>query len=76
MADGLLFAALATRVGVKNGARWGKRRVTIGAVGTKGGSRFVMGTFSDGTTVLGEPGDFLLPQKRQRPVAPVPATEG
>lgn len=63
MGEGLQFAALATRVGVKNGARYGTRRVTIGAVGWKDGARFVMGTFADGSVVLGEPGDFSLPSE-------------
>lgn len=69
MGEGLQFAALATRVGVKNGARWGRRRVTIGAVGWKDGERWVMGTFSDGTVVLGAPGDFSVPERR-KPSAP------
>lgn len=63
MGEGLQFAQLATLVGKKNAARYGKRRVTIGAVGFNDGSRFVMGTLSDGTVVLGEPGDFSVPPK-------------
>lgn len=59
-----MFATLATLVGKKNGARWGPRRVTIGAVGWHDGARFVMGTFADGTVVLGAPQDFSLPPKR------------
>lgn len=65
MGEGLQFALLATLVGKKNAARWGTRRVTIGAVGWKDGSRFVMGTFSDGSVVLGAPGDFSVPAKRR-----------
>jgi hypothetical protein len=65
MADGLRFAVLAAWVGKKNAARFGSRRVTIGAVGWKDGSRFVMGTLSDGTTVLGEPGDFWIPGEQK-----------
>ncbi len=66
MADGLRFAQLATLVGKKNAAKWGTRRVTIGAVGLNRGHRFVMGTFTDGTTVLGEPSDFTVPSARPR----------
>lgn len=65
MSDGLMFATLATLVGKKNAARYGHRRVTIGAVGTRDGQRFVMGTLSDGSVVLGEPGDFSVPFKRK-----------
>ncbi len=60
MGEGLRFAALAALVGKRNGARWGVRRVTIGAVGWRDGSRFVMGTLSDGTVVLGGPDDFTV----------------
>jgi hypothetical protein len=67
MSAGLQFAALATRVGKKFGARWGNRRVTIGAVGWKDGQRFVMGTLSDGTVVLGEPQDFTIPKQAASP---------
>jgi hypothetical protein len=59
-----MFATLAALVGKKNGARWGKRRVTIGAVGWKDGERWVMGTLSDGGVVLGAPSDFSVPVKR------------
>lgn len=69
MADGLMFAALATMVGKKHAARLGNRRVTICAVGIKEGERFVMGTFSDGSIVLGEPSDFTIPEKRKRVAA-------
>lgn len=65
MGEGLHFAALATLVGRKLAAKWGTRRVTIGAVGWRDGSRFVMGTFSDGTVVLGEPHDFTIPRKKR-----------
>jgi hypothetical protein len=68
MGTGLQFAALATMVGKKHAARYGRRRVTIGAVGWKDGSRFVMGTMSDGTVVLGEPNDFTIPQQRKKSV--------
>lgn len=64
---GLLFATLATLIGKRNAARFGPRRVTIMAVGYKDGQRFVMGTLTDGTTVLGEPGDFSLPVKKAKP---------
>ena len=66
MGEGLLFATLATMVGKKNAARYGPRRVTIGAVGRKDGQRWVMATFPDGSVVLGEPGDFSIPDKRKR----------
>jgi hypothetical protein len=66
MGEGLLFATLATMVGKKHAARWGARRVTIGAVGWKDGERFVMGTLSDGGVVLGAPSDFSLPPKKRR----------
>lgn len=62
MGEGFHFAFLATLVGKKNAARWGTRRVTIGAVGYRDGSRFVMGTLSDGGVVLGEPQDFSIPK--------------
>jgi hypothetical protein len=65
MAEGLHFARLACAVGRKNAARYGTRRVTIGAVGRKDGERFVMGTFSDGTVVLGAPSDFTLPERKK-----------
>lgn len=67
MADGLRFAQLAALVGKRNGARWGNRRVTIGAVGYKGGERWVMGTMSDGTVVLGQPDDFSVSAPRVMP---------
>jgi hypothetical protein len=67
MSEGLKFATLATLVGKRNGARWGSRRVTIGAVGLKDGSRFVMGTFSDWTVVLREPDDFTVATKHPKP---------
>jgi hypothetical protein len=63
MAEGLLFATLATLVGKKNAARYGHRRVTIGAVGRDAGGRWVMGTFGDGGVVLGEPDDFSVPAR-------------
>lgn len=66
MGEGLQFAALVTAVGKKNGARWGTRRVTIGAVGWKDGARFVMATDSTGGVILGEPGDFTLAPARKR----------
>lgn len=66
MGIGMKFAFLAALVGKKHGARYGTRRVTIGAVGWKDGSRWVMGTFSDGTVVLGEPDDFTIPEKKAR----------
>lgn len=66
MAEGLQFARLAAVVGKKHGARWGSRRVTIGAVGWRDGERFVMGTFSDGTVTLGRPDDFTVPTKKAR----------
>lgn len=70
---GLLFATLATLVGKKNGAMWGNRRVTIGAVGIKDGARFVMGTFFDGTVVLGEPQDFSVRARASKPTRTVDA---
>lgn len=66
MGEGLQFAMLSAIVGKKHGARWGDRRVTIGAVGWKDGARFVMGTFAHGDIVLGEPQDFTVAPKRQR----------
>jgi hypothetical protein len=66
MGEGLLFATLATLVGKKHGARYGTRRVTVGAVGYRDGERWVMATFPDGSVVLGEPGDFSLPTPRKR----------
>lgn len=67
MGEGLQFAALATLVGKKNGALWcGARPVTIGAVGWRDGSRFIMGTLKDGTVVFGETGDFSPAPKRRR----------
>ncbi len=66
MGEGLHFSALATLVGKKNAARWGARRCTIGAVGTKDGSRFVMGTLPDGAVILGQPQDFTVAPKRKR----------
>ena len=64
MGEGLQFARLATLVGKKHAARYGGSRVTIGAVGIKNGERWVMGTLTDGTAVLGEPRDFTVPEKR------------
>lgn len=64
MGDGLMFATLAALVGKRYAARWGERRVTIGAVGIRDGKRWVMGTLSDGGVVLGEPHDFTLPAAR------------
>lgn len=61
MGDGLRAAALATCIGKKNAARYGGRRVTIGAVGWKDGARFVMATDSRGGVVLGTPDDFWIP---------------
>lgn len=75
MSDGLQFARLATLVGKKHGARWGARRVTIGAVGWRDGQRFVMGTFTDGTVVLGEPQDFTVPKSRKDAETYEPRTE-
>lgn len=66
MSEGLQCARLAALIGKRFGARWGTRRVTIGAVGVRGGERFVMGTFSDGTVVLGLPSDFTVPEKRKK----------
>ena len=66
MGDGLMYATLATLLGKRGAARWGTRRVTIGAVGIKNGERWAMGTFSDGTVVLGIPSDFSVPPKRKR----------
>lgn len=66
MADGLKFAALAAVVGKKNGARFGTRRVTVGAVGWKDGERFVMGTMTDGSVVLGAPSDFDIPERKAK----------
>lgn len=66
MGEGLQFARLATVVGKRHGARWGARRVTIGAVGIKDGARWVMGTLSDGSVVLGEPQDFTVPVPKPR----------
>lgn len=58
MAEGLHFATLATLVGRRDAARYGRSRCTISAVGYKNGARYVMGILRDGTVVLGEPGDF------------------
>ncbi len=66
MGAGLMFATLAALVGKKHGARWGDRRVTIGAVGRKGGERWVMAVLSDGGVVLGAPSDFTIPPPRKR----------
>lgn len=66
MGEGLRFATLAALIGKKHGARWGNRRVTISAVGWKDGERFVMGTLSDGSVVLGMVDDFTIPTKKAR----------
>jgi hypothetical protein len=66
MGDGLQYARLATLVGKRNAARWGTRRVTIVAVGSRDGKRWVMGTMSDGSVVLGDPGDFIVPEPRKK----------
>jgi hypothetical protein len=66
MGEGIHFAILAALVGKKHAVRWGTRRVTIGSVGRDEGERWVMGTFSDGSVVLGKPGDFTVPEKRSR----------
>lgn len=66
MGEGLCFARLATLIGKTHGARYGTRRVTIGAVGLHKGQRFVMGTLSNGVVVLGEPQDFTVPEPRRR----------
>ncbi len=66
MAEGLQFAALATLVGRKNAARWGKRRVTVGAVGKDHDGRWVQATLSDGTVILGDVGDFTVPERKSR----------
>ena len=63
MAEGLQFARLAAVVGKRFAARFGTRRVTIGAVGWRDGERFVMGHLSDGSVVLGAPGDFTIPDR-------------
>lgn len=71
MGEGMLFATLATMVGKKFAARWGDRRVTIGAVGTNKDGRWVMGTFADGGVVLGQPEDFTIPGKyKPKPTHP------
>lgn len=67
--EGLQFAALATAVGKKNGARWFTEPVTISAVGYKGGERYVMATTPDGTVILGAPGEFSLAPKRRKGTA-------
>lgn len=65
MGEGLQMASLATLIGKPNAARWGRRRITIGAVGrTPGGTPFVMGTLSDGTVVHAEPSDFTIPPSK------------
>ena len=64
MGEGLRFATLATMLGKKNAARWGKRKCTIESVGRNNEGRWVMGTLADGTAVLGEPGDFEIPKKK------------
>ena len=66
MGDGMMFAALATRLGKKDGARYGQKRVTISAVGWKDGARYVMATDKWGGVILGEPGDFTIPEPRKR----------
>jgi hypothetical protein len=72
VSGGLVFATLATLVGERNAARWGARRVTITSVGIQNGRRFVTGEFSDGSIVLGEPGDFSIPKKVKRVVTRLP----
>ena len=66
MSEVLQFAQLATLVGRRHAARWSGRRVTIGAVGWKDGERFVMATLSDGSIVLGAPGDFAVPKRLRK----------
>lgn len=66
MSKGLRFAHLAALVGKKNGARWGARRVTIGAVGINSNGRWVMGEFTDGSVVVGPPEDFNVPKTKGR----------
>ena len=67
MGEGLHYASLAALMDRPYAARFGRRRVTICAVGhAHGKGRFVMGRFSDGTVVLGEPGDFTIPAKRKK----------
>ena len=65
MGNGLMLATLATMIGKPLAARYGKRRVTICAAGRRSGEPFVMGTFTDGSIVLGQPDDFTLPPKRK-----------
>jgi hypothetical protein len=66
MGEGLQAARLATVIGKPLAARWGKRRVTIGAIGRRDGERFVVGTMADGTVVLGQPSDFIVPDRKKR----------
>ncbi len=66
MGEGLRFARLATLVGKKNGASWGKKRVTIGAVGIRNGERFVMATDASGAIILGAVDDFTVPAKAHK----------
>jgi len=79
MGDGLMFAALSARLGVKHGARYGNQFVTVGSVGWKDGERFVMATADDGTVCLGAPHDFSIPVKRtpkprKRRARPLPSS--
>jgi hypothetical protein len=66
MGQGLQFARLVTFIGKKNAVRWGARRVTLGACGTGANGRWLMGTMSDGTVVVGPPEDFTVPEKRRK----------
>jgi hypothetical protein len=68
MGEGLQFARLVTLIGKKHGARWQGRRVTLGACGINAGGRWLMGTMSDGTVVVGPPEDFTVPEKRKSKV--------
>lgn len=65
MGDGLRFAALSALLGKRNAARYGSRRVTIGAVGWKDGARYVMATDAGGGVILGEPDDFWIPGEQK-----------
>jgi len=66
MGDGLTFATLATLVGKRGAAKWGNRRVTIGAIGRYQGQRFVMGQFADGTVVTGPVEDFTVVKRKTK----------
>lgn len=68
MGEGLQIASLATFIGKPLAVRYGKVRVTVGAVGRKDGEPFVMAQTKDGTVILGQPSDFSITAKPKRKV--------